>query len=689
MHMELFRKIKDKNKKKLSLKHHFEAKVIALKISCIYVFVGSLWILFSDGILHIIEKDAAMLSMYQVFKGWFYVIITAIMLYLLIYNMIYQKLIYEKKLLQTYEEFEITQEELVCTENDLERQIYELQKSQQALKESEERFRLAMEGANDGIWDWDISKNSLLFTRTKKMLGYEECEIKNSMEGLRSIMHADDIEGHIEELEAHTKKETPYYEFQYRLRTKNGKYRWILSRGKAIFNKDGKAVRISGSHRDVTDYNIAVQKIYDLAYYDSLTGISNRATFKESLYDALMKANEDHKKVGLLYMDLDNFKMVNDTLGHMFGDELLKNVAKLLKEIVSNKGIVARLGGDEFAIVIPQVEYNDDLIEIAKKIIESFQKPWIMNDRELYITSSIGICVYPNHAKNTYEMVKNADTAMYSAKEAGKNNYRFYEEEMNKILLEKIEMKNNLRKAIEREEFVVYYQPQIDINSGEIIGVEALLRWIHPTLGLIPPNKFIPIAEESDLIMLIDEWVLRAACKQSVKWVEAGYSPFNIAVNLSARQLQEKNLVKLVRDTLKETGMNPHFLELEITESVAMKDLNITLEILKELKKFGVKIALDDFGTGYSSLNYLKLLPIDTLKIDKTFVDDIMSCNREQKIIQAVINLAHTMNLTVTAEGIETEDQLLTLKDLKCNEAQGYYFSKPIEAQDLENLLKG
>lgn len=666
----------------------FKPRLISLKITAIYAFIGCLWILFSDRILNIFVKDITRLALFQIFKGWFYVIATACMLYLLIYKKMKEKQCWEKKLLESYEKLEHTHEELIATEENLESQIYELQRSQKALKISEERFRLSMEGASDGIWDWDIVNNTLLFSRTKEILGYEKNEIENSIEGWKSLIHKDDVKDAYGELNKYLSKKNHYYENEYRLRTKAGGHKWILSRGKAIFDGDEKPIRMAGSHKDITEHKRVQGKIYKLAYYDALTGLPNRTFFEERLSTVLIEAKKNSKKVALLYMDLDNFKTVNDTLGHMFGDELLKGVAEGLKKVIPKYSTFARLGGDEFAILVSEIADNNEVINIVEKIILFFQKVWILNDREFYITPSIGISLYPDDAQDMHEMIKNADTAMYAIKETGKNNYKFYITEMNTKLLENLEIKNNLRHAIEREEFFLYYQPKIDIRSGKICGLEALIRWVHPTLGFVKPYKFIPIAEESDIIIQIGKWVLKEACEQNQKWINKGYPPLKMAVNLSPRQFQDQDLVKIVKNILQETNMNPQLLELEITESLAMENLESTIEILNELKKLGLKISLDDFGTGYSSLNYLKTLPMDTLKIDKTFVEDITVSNREQAIMKAVIDLAHSMELTVIAEGVETKEQFLILKQLKCNKVQGYFFSKPLPAEDIEKLFQ-
>ncbi|WZL71928.1 EAL domain-containing protein [Clostridiaceae bacterium 35-E11] len=429
------------------------------------------------------------------------------------------------------------------------------------------------------------------------------------------------------------------------------------------------------------------EEIYYLAYYDTLTGLPNRTFFNEKFSEAIIKAEQHQRQLALLYMDLDNFKTVNDTLGHMFGDLLLKNVGDLLKKHIGEIHTVTRIGGDEFVILLDEVRDIHEVTTIVENIISSFQNPWILDDREFYITPSIGIAIYPNNGVNIHTLFKNADMAMYHAKREGKNSYRYYTSYMNQQLVEKLEMENHLRYALKRKELMVYYQPQIDVVSNTMIGMEALIRWHHPSLGFISPLKFIPLAEETGLIHSIGEWVLCTACSQNKLWQDKGYPPLKMSVNLSARQLQHQNLARQIEMILQETRMDASWLTLEITESLAMKDLDKTLIILKELRKMGIQIALDDFGSGYSSLTYLKKLPIDILKMDKSFVYDCIDYSDDAAITKAVIDLAHGMDLKVVAEGVETPEQLSTLKKQHCDIAQGYLFSKPLPAKDLENMI--
>ncbi|WP_053955494.1 putative bifunctional diguanylate cyclase/phosphodiesterase [Inediibacterium massiliense] len=429
------------------------------------------------------------------------------------------------------------------------------------------------------------------------------------------------------------------------------------------------------------------EKIQYLAYYDPLTGLYNRVFFEKKLGHLLEDAKIKKENGALLYFDLDNFKKVNDTIGHMFGDLLLKNVGGLMKKYLGDHSIIARLGGDEFVALLPNAQMSH-VQNIAKKIIQSFQNPWILDDREFYITVSMGITMYPKDGENASILLKNADTAMYEAKNNGKNSYSFYTYDMHQKMLEKLEMENDLRHAIEKEEFIVYYQPKIGIRSGKIEGTEALVRWNHPTKGMISPNIFIPLAEETRLIIPIGDFVLRTACNQIKKWQENGQYTMYVSVNISVIQIQQDDFVEKVVNIIKETGICPSSLELEITENTIMQNFEYTNEILQKLRGLGIHISLDDFGKGYSSLNYLKQLEIDVLKIDKSFIDDITQNKNQQAIVKSVIEMAQSMNMRVIAEGVEMWEQFNFLKELGCDEVQGYLFSKPLCVMKMENMIK-
>ena len=435
---------------------------------------------------------------------------------------------------------------------------------------------------------------------------------------------------------------------------------------------------------------LSEEKYRVMAYYDTLTGLPNRICSERYLNDQLESSKVSKSKIGILTLDLDNFKNVNDTIGHTFGNRLLIAVAKLLRQLdVEKDGMFARIGGDAFMFIIPYVKDESVLKNLAENIIDILKAPIIIAEHEINITSSIGITMYPKDGEDSVTLLKNVDTAMYSAKEVGKNNYQFFVKEMNIRMLEKSKLEKDLRKAIKNNEFVVYYQPQINISTGDVVGMEALVRWKNPTLGLVPPMEFIPIAEETGLIIPIGEFVLRTACRKNKEWQDKGYAPKRVAVNLSGKQFQQKNLMEVIEDVLKETNLEPQWLELEITESIAMLDIDYTIIILHKLIDRGIHISLDDFGTGFSSLNYLKILPINILKIDKTFVDDIDKSPKEAAIARAIISMAHSMAMVIVAEGVEHIAQLEFLKDQGCDKAQGFLFSKPVTEEDFEEILNG
>ncbi|SHH01473.1 diguanylate cyclase (GGDEF) domain-containing protein [Tepidibacter thalassicus DSM 15285] len=424
-----------------------------------------------------------------------------------------------------------------------------------------------------------------------------------------------------------------------------------------------------------------------LVYKDALTELPNRTMFQDKLNIELNKAKRYKEKLAVMFIDLDGFKRINDTLGHSTGDQLLKEFSQRLLNSVEEKDIVSRLGGDEFTILLPKINSEKDIISVADKIIQSMKKPCILNGQEFRIASSIGISIFPQNGQTVDILLKNADIAMYRAKQKGKNNYQFYTPDMNFTTFENLVLENKLYNALEKNELELYYQPQVDLNTGQIIGMEALIRWVNPELGFISPAKFIPIAEETGLIIPIGEWTLRSACKQNKLWQDMGFNPMRVAVNISAYQFQQEDFVEKVRQILNETGLDPKWLEIEITESIAIKNVDFTVRTLRKFKDMGIKVSIDDFGTGFSSLAYLKNFKIDALKIDYSFVKDIGINSENESIIKAIIMLAKNLKLNVIAEGVETKEQLKFLKHQECNESQGYLFSKPVPSREFEKLL--
>lgn len=554
---------------------------------------------------------------------------------------------------------------------------------------NEKRIGLLLSGINDGIWDKNLLTGEVYHSeKWKEILGYTEEEYIDNKRIWKQSIHPSDFKRVRSEYLNYLAKKIPVYKAEFRMHKKNGDYIWVYETGKAIWDADGKPIRIAGSITDITERKRHEALIYSMAYYDSLTSLPNKPMFSQYLSEFVSKFKGTGKRFALMLLDLDNFKTINDTLGHPYGDKVLITISDLLKNHISKGTVLSRFGGDEFTILIPDAGDTKTILSQAEQIIGLFKNPLLVNSQEIYITPSIGISIFPDDSSDESSLIKNADTAMYHAKSLGKNSCQLYAKEMNEKMSERLTLEKDLRYAIKNKEFIVYYQPQIDIAKGELVGMEALVRWVHPVKGLIPPIKFIPIAEESTLIVAIGEQVLYEACLQNQKWQDAGYKKIPVAVNLSARQFQQLDLCEKIKSILNSTGLSPKYLEIEITESIAMKDLDTTIRLLNELRSIGVKVSLDDFGTGYSSLNYLKKLPINNLKIDKSFVDEITTLKAEKVIAKAVIVLAHDLNLTVIAEGVETPEQLSFLKFQDCDKAQGYLFSKPIPADKFEELLK-
>lgn len=456
----------------------------------------------------------------------------------------------------------------------------------------------------------------------------------------------------------------------------------------AIEDETGAVSHVVAMFSDVTEKKLSEERIYHLAHYDALTDLPNRLSLNDRLQHAMAYAQRHERLVAVMFLDLDHFKNINDTLGHAVGDSLLQAVAKRLLGCVRECDTVGRLGGDEFTIILTDIKHANDAMIVAQKILEHLCQPFVLQDRELFITASIGVTLYPLDNDSPLELIKNADTAMYRAKDQGRNNYQFYTSDMNVLALANLELQSGLHKALQRAEFELHYQPQVNMKTGEIVGMEALARWRHPEKGLISPALFIPVAEESGLIVSLGEWVLRTACEQNMVWQRAGVKPIRMAVNLSARQFQQKNLLQMITQVLSETGMRPEYLELELTEGLVMQNAQATIRILHQLKEMGVRVSIDDFGTGYSSLSYLKRFPIDTLKIDQAFVRDITTDPDDAAIATAIIAMAHSLKFKVVAEGVETQEQLTFLCNKACDEMQGYFFSRPLPAEEIGLLLQ-
>jgi diguanylate cyclase (GGDEF)-like protein/PAS domain S-box-containing protein len=471
-------------------------------------------------------------------------------------------------------------------------------------------------------------------------------------------------------------------------RRKNGE---IYPQWMSIGTLDAEAGEVVHFVAIFTDKKRSEDTIHYLAYYDGLTSLPNRPLFEEKLVQALRDGQRNGRWVAILDLDLDRFKDINDSLGHASGDRLLRSVATRLLETVRNNDVVARLGGDEFVILLSNLADGNAAgkaaATVARKVIAALADPFNLEGHEVLVTASIGIALAPQDGEDAGELIKNADTAMYQVKSSGKGHYQFFSREMNLAIRRRLRLEHSLRKALEHDEFHLVFQPQVSVREGTVIGMEALLRWRQPHGEIIPPGEFIQLAEETGLILPIDEWVLRRACAQARSWVDAGIRDFRLAVNLSGRQFHRRGLILLVGRILSEIGLEPRYLELEITEGSVMADIDRAVEVLRGLRQMGVRLAVDDFGTGYSSLSYLRRLPIHTLKVDRAFIQEIATSAQDAAIVEAIIRLGHSLGLQLVAEGVEQPEQLSVLEDQGCDSVQGYLLSRPLRAADATALL--
>ena len=422
--------------------------------------------------------------------------------------------------------------------------------------------------------------------------------------------------------------------------------------------------------------------------YNRNTQLPNRSMFKEVLAQEQKNALRKHSQLGVLLIDIDHFKVINNFLGFEKGDELLRLIAQRLDEQLRGNDLLASLGSNQFAVLLPDLAHPEDASIVTRKLMQALETPFQINDQDVVVTLSTGIVIFPGDGDDSESMLQNAEKSMYDVKEAGRNGYQFFKPAIQDSALNRLSMESEMRKAIEREEFVLFYQPQIDLDSGRVVGMEALIRWIHPERGMVPPFHFIPVAEETGLIAPIGEWVIYEACRQNRAWQDAGLTGLKVAVNLSGRQFTDRELLEKIASILEKTGLDPAYLEMEITESTIMNDIERTITMLEKLSAMGLGLAIDDFGTGYSSLSYLKRFPINKLKIDKSFIDDVITSDDDATIVAAIIGLSHNLKLNVICEGVEDVDQLHWLKENKCNEIQGYFFSKPLPADEFEAFVR-
>jgi diguanylate cyclase (GGDEF)-like protein/PAS domain S-box-containing protein len=562
------------------------------------------------------------------------------------------------------------------------------------LRESEERYEILASVANDGIWDWDLSTNRVAFSsRWKQMLGYEDGEISDNPNEWFVRVHPQDVEQVSLEIAAHTDGSRLLFESRHRMLHKNGTYRWMLTRGRVACDGEGRARRMVGSQTDITDRRNAEEEIVRRAFYDSLTGLPNRALFMDNLWRSVELAKRRKTYTfAVLFIDLDRFKIVNDSLGHLAGDALLVSIAQRLEKCLRQTDLLARLSGDEFAILLDHIHGADDARTVADRIQAELARPIDLDAHSVFTTASIGIALSSDRYEKPEDMLRDADMAMYKAKASGKARYEIYDSAMHDQVLKLLYLENDLRRAIAQNELRVFFQPIVDLETGRVIGLEALVRWEHPQHGLIPPGEFIPVAEETGSIVEIDRWVLLNACEQVARWNAEDLvdEPLSVSVNLSSKQFSRGDLVGFVEWAIDETGLDPTCLKLEITESALMENPDTAADMLSRLKALGIDLLIDDFGTGYSSLSYLHNFPIDTLKIDRAFVAKLIRPERkDHEIVRSIVMLAHNLGLDVIAEGVETSEQLAALRQLTCRYGQGYLFSPPLPPDALVDSLRG
>ncbi len=567
------------------------------------------------------------------------------------------------------------------------RDISDRKQAEEALQESEKRFRVVAEAARVMIYEIDVLTGEILVLRgLQELLGYRQGEIALTREWWTDALHPEDRDRIIAQSEESLRSGKDY-RVEYRLRHRDGRYIYVQDTGKIMKDGTGRLARFIGGLVDISDRKNMEEEIRHMAQHDALTDLPNRRLFIDILNVELSQARRHKNVAAILFLDLDRFKEINDTLGHDVGDRLLQEVALRFRRTVRESDTVARIGGDEFNIVLADISRSQDISDIARKVIQSLEQPIVIAEHLLAITTSIGISIYPNDSEDTDTLLRYADIAMYAAKEKGRNTFQFYDPSMNIKTVERIRVESMLRQTLERGELVLYYQPQVELATNKVSGVEALVRWNHPDRGLLAPDQFLPIAEETGFINALDQWAIRTACLQVKAWQNDGPGQLPVTVNLASRCLRSPDELDIIARILEETAVDPHSLDIEITESTAMTDIERTAPILRKLAAMGIRISIDDFGTGYSSLHYLKKLPIDKIKIDRSFIRDIATDADDRAIIGAVTSMARKMGIRTVAEGVETEEQLDFVREAGCDEVQGFLFSRPVTASEFEKLI--
>jgi diguanylate cyclase (GGDEF)-like protein/PAS domain S-box-containing protein len=559
--------------------------------------------------------------------------------------------------------------------------------AEHALREAERRYHGLFDNAIEGIFRTTVDGHYLdANPALAHIYGFNSPE--ELIASLRDIGRQLYVEKHRRDEFMHIMKARGSVTgFESQVYRKNGDIIWISENARAIFAEDGAPTGYEGTVEDITERRLYQVRIENQANYDSLTGLANRSLLQDRLQQALLTATSSGRRIAVAFVDLDRFKFINDSLGHHVGDELLKAVAARLKSCVRECDTVARLGGDEFVLLINGHAGPEYVRQLMDRMLAAVSQPWVIEQGEFLVSCSIGVALHPDDGDEALTLLKHADSAMYRAKDSGRNNFQFFTRELNALMTEQLELETHLRRALERNQFVLRYQPRVHLATGQIVGAEALLRWRIPERGTIAPKRFISLAEETGLIVPIGKWVLQTACAQNRAWQAAGLPPIVVSVNVSPRQFRQETLVQTVAEALRSSGLEPRYLELELTESMVMHDAPQLVTMLDELKQLGVKMAVDDFGTGYSSLSYLKRFPVDRLKVDRSFVEHMTTAADDATIVRAIITLGHNLGLKVVAEGVETAQQARALRAYQCDEAQGFLFARAVSARDIPRLI--
>jgi len=648
------------NNKKKQHNRLFDPAYSTGRIIVIYLILGVLWIIFTDMVAKSIAEDAHELSLIQSYKGWLYVVLTAGVFYWLIYLQMKR---YKSALNLSH------------------KSVAKLNEIQKDLLISEERYQLAVEGAKDGIWDWNLKNNEYFFSKNwLDAFGYDESDIPNDLNEMLNLIHVKDRDKAYKDFRDYVEKKKPEYESIFRIKKKQNGYRYVLARGAAVWNERGEAIRIAGSHTDITEQIKLQERLKEIAYVDELTEFSNRQGMEKQFNEAL----GSHKRMAFVIIDIDDFKDINEIFGHETGDELLKTFAKDLKHFSFDDVIIGRVGGDEFGLLIPLASGQHEFVESIDREFKKLKKDRVIESQKIYVSVSAGYAIYPDDGDSFSALFQSADLALHNAKTKGKDDLIRYRDEFYEKIKNHVEMSNAMRQGLKRGEFVLVYQPQISFSDDTLSGTEALLRWHHPDKGLIPPNAFIPLAEETGFIIDIDRFVIDRVCRQKRLWNQQGFKDMTVSVNISQVSFDRGHIVKMFSDSLKKHDIQGSEVVVEITETAAMKHREKAIKTLKELREMDIQVAIDDFGTGYASLRNLWDLPIDVLKIDQFFTEKIEKEEKTRLFVKILINSAHALGYKITAEGIETAEQQSMMIDWGSDYGQGYHLFRPSPPETIE-----